>query len=81
MGLEEGLEPAAQRLVPGTGLVQEGFAFRAHRPLEGLAEEDFFPVVSRFHRRRDWFIQSYMRRLAEESMDEFHGSFSPRNPA
>ena len=50
VGLEEGVEPAAERDVARAGAVEEGFAVRAVHPLERLAEEDFFPVVSRFHR-------------------------------
>jgi len=49
MGLEEGFQPAAQRLVLCASQVEEGFPLRALGPLEGLAEEDFFPVVSSFH--------------------------------
>jgi hypothetical protein len=38
----------------------------------------FYPVVSRFHKRRRWCLHLYMRILAGKSMDEFHESFSPQ---
>ena len=50
MGLDEGLEPPAQRGVPGASLAQVVFPLRADRPLPGLAEKDLFRVFSRFHR-------------------------------
>jgi len=35
---------------PRAGLAEEGYALRAARPSQGLAEQHVFPVVSRFHR-------------------------------
>jgi hypothetical protein len=52
IGLEEGREPAAQRLVPGTGLVEVGFPLRAFGPFEGLPEEGIFSIVSGVHPRK-----------------------------
>jgi hypothetical protein len=72
MALKEGFQPGVQRLVPRASLVEESLALRALGPSEGLTEKGFFPLVSRFHRQTRWFIQSYVRPLAEKSMDEFH---------
>jgi hypothetical protein len=52
IGLEEGGEPFAQRLVSGTGLVEVGFPLRAFGPFEGLPEVDFFSVVSGVHPKK-----------------------------
>jgi hypothetical protein len=47
------IEAGAKRRVPRAGLAEKGFAFRSIGPLEGLAEEDFFPLISRFHTRAE----------------------------
>ena len=55
MGLEKCFQPGAQRIVSPTDSIKESFALRAIGLLEGFAEEDFFPFVSRFHRRAELF--------------------------
>ena len=81
VGLEEGREPGAKCLVPRAGLVEVGFALRAFGPLAGLSEEDVFPLVIRFHRRRRWGLHLYMRIPAGKSMAESQTFFSPPSPA
>jgi hypothetical protein len=81
MGLKKGFEPGAQDRIARAGLVEAGFALRALGPSEGLAEEDLFPIVCRFHKRWSSFRHSYMRPLAAKSMDKSQAFFSPLNPA
>ncbi len=50
--LEQGVEPGAERVVPGASPIEERLAHRAVGPLQGLTEEGFFLIVGRFHRRR-----------------------------
>ena len=60
VGLEEGLEPGAKHRLPGADLVEKSFALWSPGPLEGLAEENFFLIVSRFHKGRRLLLQVYM---------------------